>query len=76
MAAPEQLSQFGLDPALEGALPQEGEVPPPPTAEMSGSIARAGASAGAQEAAKEATPEGPSAQVGSAVGVLTFLSIT
>jgi hypothetical protein len=61
MAALEQLPQFGPDPSLEGALPQESEAPPPPMAEMPGLIAGARASAGAQETAKEAAPEGPSA---------------
>jgi hypothetical protein len=59
MVALEQLPRFGLDPALEGVLPQESEVPPPLTAETPGSTVGVGASAGAQEATKEATFEGP-----------------
>jgi hypothetical protein len=68
MAALEQLPRIGPDPALEGALPQESEVPPSPMAETPGSTVGAGASAGAQEATKEVVPEGRLAQVGSAVG--------
>jgi hypothetical protein len=68
MAALEQLSRIELDPTLEGALPQESEAPPPPMAEMLGSATGVRASTGAQEAAKETALEGPSVQVGSAMG--------
>jgi hypothetical protein len=59
MAMLEQLPWFRLDPALEGALPQESAAPPPRVTEASGSTTGAGADAGAQEAAKEATPKDP-----------------
>jgi hypothetical protein len=68
MAALEQLPRIELDPALEGALPQESEAPLPPMVEMLGLATGVRASTGAQEAAKETAPEGPSAQVGSAAG--------
>jgi hypothetical protein len=61
MVALEQLSWFGPDPTLKGALSQESEAPPPAIAETLGSTARVYASAGAQEATKDAMPEGPSA---------------
>jgi hypothetical protein len=68
MAVLEELPWFELDPALEGALPQEGEVRLPLTVEMPALTVRAGVSVRAQEATKEATPEGALAQVGSVVG--------
>jgi hypothetical protein len=68
MAALEQLPWIELDPALEGALPQESEAPPPPMAEMLGSATGVRASTRVQEVAKETALESPSVQVGSAVG--------
>jgi hypothetical protein len=63
MSTLEQLPQIRPDPALEGALPQEGAAPPPPATKAPGSTARAGA-----DAAKEAAPEDPSAQMGATIG--------
>jgi hypothetical protein len=63
MSMLEQLPRFGSDPALEGALPQEGAAPPPPVMKAPGSTARAGA-----DTAKEAGPEDPSAQMGATIG--------
>jgi hypothetical protein len=68
MALLDQLPRFGLDPALEGALPQDCATHPPPMAEASGSTTGAGAGAGAQEAVKEVMPKDPSTQVGAANG--------
>jgi hypothetical protein len=58
MATPEELPLFGPDPSLKRALPQEGEVCPPSTAEAPALTVGVGPSAGAQATMNEAMPEG------------------
>jgi hypothetical protein len=55
----EELSRFESDTTLEGALPQGGEVHPPPSTETPTLTVGAGPSTRAQEVIKEAMLESP-----------------